>query len=303
MRRFSVKPGLTCLWQVNGRSETEFDQLGAAGPRLHRQLVAVARHAHPHQNRTGRAVRVGRDSHPRPNEGRARSCDSRHVTIRASPLLPRSSRRRAAPPSPRPRRRSSNSSVTGCASSVVNGGDGARLGDRRRRGGGASLTWWPRSYTSTAKFLVRNAREEMVVTPATAPPRTIARVSRRRRSTRRSSCCAAATSSPRWWPTEAERARRGRRGLRTSPLERALRGLSQPVAGTIRKTNLIQVCYRAAGSRARRGVVQHLADAYLAAHLACTAAPAPTSSSASRPRGGRAGRPRKSWRHWPGATT
>jgi len=25
MRRFSVKPGLTCLWQVNGRSNTNFE--------------------------------------------------------------------------------------------------------------------------------------------------------------------------------------------------------------------------------------------------------------------------------------
>ena len=26
MRRFSVRPGITCLWQVNGRSNTDFDR-------------------------------------------------------------------------------------------------------------------------------------------------------------------------------------------------------------------------------------------------------------------------------------
>ena len=40
MRRFSMRPGLTCLWQVQGRSQSQFRALGRARPRIHRHLVA-----------------------------------------------------------------------------------------------------------------------------------------------------------------------------------------------------------------------------------------------------------------------
>ena len=33
MRRFSVRPGITCLWQVTGRSNTGFAAVGRARPR------------------------------------------------------------------------------------------------------------------------------------------------------------------------------------------------------------------------------------------------------------------------------
>ena len=39
-RRLSMKPGITGLWQVGGRTETDFDRWVAARPRVHRPLVA-----------------------------------------------------------------------------------------------------------------------------------------------------------------------------------------------------------------------------------------------------------------------
>ena len=41
-RRFSVRPGITCLWQVNGRSNVSFDQMDGTRHGVHRPLVVVA---------------------------------------------------------------------------------------------------------------------------------------------------------------------------------------------------------------------------------------------------------------------
>ena len=49
-RRLAMKPGLTCLWQVTGRNQIDFDHWMRARPRVHRQLVAVARPQDPAQD-------------------------------------------------------------------------------------------------------------------------------------------------------------------------------------------------------------------------------------------------------------
>ena len=36
-RRFSVRPGITCLWQVNGRNSVPFEKCDA----IHRQIVPL----------------------------------------------------------------------------------------------------------------------------------------------------------------------------------------------------------------------------------------------------------------------
>lgn len=139
----------------------------------------------------------------------------------------------------------------------------------------AALYVWPRQYDSSAKFLVKNARQDLVVGPtesATAAVRDqlsetvlntelellksrdiIARVVRELNLQQP----LIAAGMP---PSEA--------------LERATRGLAGQIsANTIRKTSIIQVSYRSPNPERAAAIVQHLADAYLAAHLAIHSSP------------------------------
>ena len=51
-----MKPGLTCLWQISGRNEIDFDRWMALDLEVHRHLVAAARPEDPAQDGAGRAV-------------------------------------------------------------------------------------------------------------------------------------------------------------------------------------------------------------------------------------------------------
>ena len=133
----------------------------------------------------------------------------------------------------------------------------------------------PRKYQSDARFLVRSARQELVVGPGEAP-----------------------SSSPRGdvteelLNTEVELLRsrdilgtvvdrldlgasyRGDGRAPAEARERALRDLSRGLdAGVIRKTNIVQVSYLSPDPRQAAAVVREVADAYLAAHLVMHSSP------------------------------
>ena len=59
-RRLSMKPGMTGLWQVSGRSEIDFEEWMALDLSLHRQLVVLARPEDPAEDLSCRDRREGR---------------------------------------------------------------------------------------------------------------------------------------------------------------------------------------------------------------------------------------------------
>jgi uncharacterized protein involved in exopolysaccharide biosynthesis len=138
-----------------------------------------------------------------------------------------------------------------------------------------ALWIWPRQYTSSAKFLVKNAREELVVGP-----------------TADASAAYRSQLTETMLNTELELLRS--RDILTrvvtelnlaQPLidegkdpaiatELAVRGLSGRLeSGALRKTNIVQVAYTGRDPVLTAAVVQHVADAYLAAHLVIHSSP------------------------------
>jgi uncharacterized protein involved in exopolysaccharide biosynthesis len=133
----------------------------------------------------------------------------------------------------------------------------------------------PKEYQSEAKFLVRTARQELVVGPGAAPGQ-----------------AGRDTLSEEVLNTEVELLRS--RDILAQVVTRlqlgkgyvdsgrppdiadelALRDLAQGlVSGTIRKTNIVQVSYLSREPQMAAAVVQAVTDAYLAAHLAVHSSP------------------------------
>jgi uncharacterized protein involved in exopolysaccharide biosynthesis len=138
----------------------------------------------------------------------------------------------------------------------------------------ALLRWWPRQYQSTAKFLVRNARQDLVVNPSSGSA-----------SVRMDDVSEETLNSEIELLKSRDLLERVVRELRLDTpekagedeslaLERAVRKLSGALEiGSIRKTNFIRVAYLDRDPKQAAAVLRHLADTYMSVHLSVHSSP------------------------------
>ncbi len=138
-----------------------------------------------------------------------------------------------------------------------------------------ALYYWPRQYTSGAKFLVRNARQELVVAPTDG----VQAVSRDFVSEETLNTELELLKS---WDllTQVVRELNLDQGLIAQgrppeiATELATHGLFATInASAIRKTNVVQLSYTSTDPELAAAIVRHIADAYLASHLTMHSSP------------------------------
>ncbi len=138
-----------------------------------------------------------------------------------------------------------------------------------------ALYYWPREYTSGAKFLVKNARQELVVAPnegATSVSRDFVSEETLNTELELLRSWDILTQVVRELNLDQALIAQGRPPEIAT--EMATHGLFRSInAGTIRKTNVVQLSYTSTDPELAAAIVRHIADAYLAAHLTMHSSP------------------------------
>lgn len=139
-----------------------------------------------------------------------------------------------------------------------------------------ALYYWPRQYTSGAKFLVKNARQELVVAPGGEAVQSMSRdyVSEETLNTELELLRSWDILTQVVKELHLDRPFLDRGKSPEIANELAIHNLFQTLStGAIRKTNVVQISYTSQDPEQSAAIVRHVADAYLASHLTMHSSP------------------------------